>query len=105
MGYPGERMPVAYVEAEERPAEERQIERPDVGVLEDIAVVIPVHELIAKGREIDNQCQQGDGSRKRVFTVKFYSHLQPLPSKMKLNYKSKSISRKRTQGTQGTKEE
>jgi hypothetical protein len=69
MGDPGEGVPVAYMKAKEGPAEERCIEGTDLGVLEDIEIVIPVDELVAEGREIDEKGYQADRNRKKKFTM------------------------------------
>jgi hypothetical protein len=44
------------VETEERPSKEGCIQGSYIRVLEDVEVVVPVHELVAKGREIDEKC-------------------------------------------------
>jgi hypothetical protein len=65
MGDPGKGVPVARVETKEGPAEERCIEGTDPGVLEDIEIVIPVHELIAEGGEIEDKGYKADRSRQK----------------------------------------
>jgi hypothetical protein len=62
-------VPITDMKIEKCPAEERCIEGADLGVLEDIEIVVPVHELVAKGREIDEKGQKADGSRKKKFSA------------------------------------
>jgi hypothetical protein len=75
MGHPGEGVPVARVEPEEGPAEERCVKRSDIGVLEDIEIVVPVHELVAKGREIDENGYKAERSRKKIFAMSGCMHV------------------------------
>ncbi len=80
VGDPGERVPVAYMELKEGPSKKPRVERADIQVLEDIEIIIPVHELISKGRDIDNERYQGYRSRKTGTiggNVCVSFHLQP----------------------------
>jgi hypothetical protein len=77
MGYPGEGVPVAYVESKEGPSKERGIERSNVRVLKYIEIVIPVDKIILKGRQIHKKGCQGNRGRKIRVNVPVFFHIQP----------------------------
>ena len=60
---PGEGVPVANVEPKKCPLKEFTIESLDIRVLKNIEIIIPVNEIISKGRKIDKKGQKGDCSR------------------------------------------
>jgi hypothetical protein len=66
------------VETEERPSKEGCIQGSYIRVLEDVEVVVPVHELVAKGREIHQKGCQSNQRGKIVITVPGFLHYLPL---------------------------
>src|SRR5512135_2370936 len=62
VGQPGQRVPVGRIEAEKRPLEKGGAKGAYMGVSHDVEVVIPVHESVAKSRNIRGQGYQNHQS-------------------------------------------
>ena len=74
MGYPGQGVPVHYMEFKKSPLEKITVHWTNMRIRENIRPVIPVNELIPKGRKIDDERQQGKRGGKMVFSVLSYFH-------------------------------